>query len=124
MKSIKRIVMLLCIACIVIPSCRKYDKTAEEPASSKSMNEMNVDPGFRWETTRLVDITLSGPRTGVVYIKESGGESCYHKGLLTGGQPYTTKITVSSYVREVRLSLNGFTCTVPITAGSVQFNFD
>ncbi len=112
------------VAVISLPSCKKIEQTHEDSGISKRMDEMAVNPNFSWETSRVVEFSLTATTTGVVYIKPVEGQSYFHKGLLSAGETYTIQATIPSSVKEVKLSLNGFTCTLPIIGNKLQYQFN
>jgi len=123
MKKVSLFIALLLIALLTFPSCRKMDKKAEESASAERMDELTVTPAFSWGTARAVEFSLTSAKNGAVYIRNSKGD-CFHKGMLSTGEPYTISVMIPSAVSEVKLTQNGTSAVVPITGDKVTYRFN
>ena len=123
MKTIKVIGLFLVLIMLSFSSCKKIDQNDENKDVSKPMSSLKVAAGFNWETTKSIEVKLTGTKSGVVYINPTEGTYCYNKGFLNTGSGYTTKITVPSYVSEVKLSFNGNIVTVPFVGSSLVYSF-
>ncbi|MBE0647282.1 MAG: hypothetical protein IH596_05835 [Bacteroidales bacterium] len=124
MKTGKLILVVLIVSTVGVLSCRKMEQPKEENGIQKSMEEINVDPNFNWETTKAVEVILTGNKTGVIKIKPVEGDFYYHKGLLSVGNTYKTEISVPTSVKEVILVFQGNTYTVPISGNQLNFSFN
>jgi len=124
MKTLKIISFILVFVSICTTSCRKTDQKEDAIVETKPMTEINVDQDFNWETTRILEVSLTGASTGVVYIKPVEGDYYYFKGMLSAGSDFTTKITVPSYVREVKLMFKGTVYNVPVIGSRLDYNFN
>ncbi|NQV01324.1 MAG: hypothetical protein HQ542_01655 [Bacteroidia bacterium] len=124
MKTGKLLLAVLILSTVGVLSCRKMEQPKEENGIQKSMEEINVDPNFKWETTITVEVILSGNKTGVIKIQPKEGAFYYHKGLLSPGTPYQTEISVPTSTKEVNLVFQGITYTVPITGSQLNFSFN
>lgn len=123
MKAFNLVAVLLVLATISVVSCKKTDLKEDPISSPKTMSALKADAGFTWETTRNLDVRLSGNSTGVVYIRPVAGDYYFYKGLLTSGTLLTTKITIPSYINKVRLTFKGKVHEISVTGNKLVFNF-
>jgi hypothetical protein len=122
MKTIKVISVFLVLSLLGFSSCRKIEKK-EDIGTSKTIANLKISQAFKWETTRIIDVSLTATRSGVVYINPTKGDFCFNKGLLSSSTGYNTRITVPSYVNEVNLVFNRKTYQVPIVGNNLAFSF-
>jgi len=105
-----------------VASCKKKELPPAGPAD-KTMEQLTVSPSFHWETANHYDVKLAGPVSGVVFILSVDGTKCYHKGFLTAGTDYSSKISIPSYEEEVQLMLNGIRYTYRLSANRIDHQF-
>ena len=123
MKAMKFLAVILIFASIGTISCRKMDMKEQLSGESKPMAELKVGPNFNWETTKSIDVRLTGTSTGVVYIRPVEGDYYFYKGMLSSGVDFTTKITIPSYVKEVKLAFKGISHVVSVDDNRLEYNF-
>ena len=123
MKTMKFLSVILIFASVSTISCRKMDMKEELSGESKPMTELKVDPDFNWETTQSIDVRLTGTSTGVVYIRPVEGDYYFYKGMLSPGADFSTKITIPSYVKEVKLAFKGISYVVSVDNNRLEYNF-
>jgi hypothetical protein len=93
------------------------------PQETKPMTEITASPNFTWETTKILDVSLSATSSGVLYIKPVEGDYYFYKGMLSTGSIFTTKITIPSYLVEVNLFFKGKVYVVPVNGKRLDYNF-
>lgn len=119
----KPYLMGLCtVIFLVVSSCNKRDMPIPEPGE-KSTEQLSVSPSFNWKTTQHLDVSLTSPVNGVIFILSSDGKKCYHKGFLSSATDYSTKLSIPSYEKEVQLMLNGIRYTYKITGNRIDHQF-
>ena len=123
MKTLQFISILLILSLLGFSSCRKMDLKQDDAAASKSMADLKINQAFKWETTKIVNVNLTGMKSGVVYINPIEGDYCFNKGFLSSSSGYNTVITIPSYVKEVKLVFNKQTYLVSITGNNLVYGF-
>jgi hypothetical protein len=123
MEAMKYFLALLIFASVSTVSCRKMDVKEKHSGESKPMTELKVDANFNWETTRCIDVRLTGTSAGVVYIRPLEGDYYFCKGMLSSGADFATKITLPSYVKEVKLTFKGLVRIVSVNDNRLEYNF-
>jgi len=122
MKTIKVISILLVLSLLGFSFCRKIDKK-EYTGNSKTIAKLKIDQVFKWETTRIINVNITGTKSGVVYINPLEGDYCFNKGFVSASTGYSTIITIPSYVNEVKLFFNRQNYKVPIVGNNLDFSF-
>lgn len=123
MKINRKYYIFVVFITLLISGCHKIDQKNEDNGNSKTMAELKVAPGFKWETTKTIEVKISAPNTGVIYINPVEGDFHYNKGFLTAGIDYTTKIIIPAHVKQVNLSFNGINCVVDLNGTMLQYKF-
>jgi len=123
MKTIQFISILLVLSLLGFSSCRKMELKQDDASASKSMSDLKINQAFKWETTRIVNVNLTGMKSGVVYINPIEGNYCFNKGFLSSSTGYNTVITIPSYVKEVKLVFNKQTYLVPVVDNNLVYSF-
>jgi len=105
----KRLLFLLIIPAIIFSSCNKNNDT--EPEGDKTMNDLIVPPDFDWKTTQTLDIEVILPASGEIQpllITNRDGSIKYFRGYPDdGSRTVRTKITIPSYIVDLRFIYNG-----------------
>ncbi|MBC8320073.1 MAG: hypothetical protein H8E34_05060 [Bacteroidetes bacterium] len=117
----KKIILIFALLTVFLSACKKEFTEKEFPNVNKTMVDLTIDDNFNWKTTKDVEVKLIGLNGSVVHINSTEGAN-YHKGLLTSGIEYTTKITIPTFVNEVHLVSSGKTEVIPIVNNKVEFN--
>lgn len=105
----KRLLFLLIIPAIIFSSCNKNNNT--EPEGDKTMNDLIVPPDFDWKTTQTLDVEVVLPESGEIQpllITNRDGSIKYFRGFPDdGSRTVRTKITIPSYIVDLRFIYNG-----------------
>ncbi len=103
-------------------SCHKVEQKDMTNDQAKTLKECKVDGAFSWETAKTLDVNLNSSQSGVVYIRPVDADYYYHKGFISKGSGYFTKITIPVYVDKLKLSFKGNVYEVAITGKKLTFN--
>jgi len=106
MKTMKGFALFIMLFTISLWSCHKVDQKELISEPTKTLKDCTIDPSFKWETAKSVDVRLTCGHSGVVYIIPVQGNFIYHKGFLSKGSEYHTKISVPAYIDKVKLRMN------------------
>lgn len=123
------------IVSISLVSCRK--NTISEQPNIDSMTELQVSPSFNWATTQDVEMEVRISDAGFlplisklsVYAADpASGAELIASGSISPSQPYSAKIKLASYIRELYIKLetttgNNRTEKVAIQNGKINFAF-
>lgn len=123
------------IVSISLVSCRK--NTINEQPNIDSMTELQVSPSFNWATTQDVEMEVRISDAGFlplisklsVYAADpASGAELIASGSISPSQPYSAKIKLASYIRELYIKLetttgNNRTEKVAIQNGKINFAF-
>lgn len=117
-------VFLLLLAFITLSfwACHKVDQKEVTNDQTKTLKECKVDAAFSWETAKTLDVSLSSSQSGVIYIRPLDADYYYHKGFISKGSGYSTKITIPAYVNKLKLSFKGNVYEVAVTGNKLTFN--
>jgi len=107
---------------VLLSSCKKnYNEVLP---SDTNMTDLVVSDNFNWKTFVDIEVLLTSSTTGVIRINSINGAN-YHKGLLTSGVEYKTKINIPSYVNEVDIVYNGNTHRITLENNhTIEFYFN
>ncbi len=119
----KKMILVFAVLTLLFSSCRKDFTEKEEQTENKTMAELTVDDDFNWKTTRDIEVNLTGSTKVVILINSTEGAN-YHKGMLTSGVEYRTKITVPTYVNEVELAYDGQVYKLLLENKKIEYNFN
>ncbi len=112
-----RVLWILLIAAIIITSCKKNESVPGITVAD--MKNLNIPPGFSWETSRDVTFQISSDHTTVINITSTTGDIQYYRGFYNGiGNSFPVKLTIPAYIGQVMV--NG--TSVAITGAVVQVN--
>lgn len=109
----KRIFIIALIISFFVTSCYKDDEDVSPPDDSEpeNMEELNVPQNFDWQTTKTIDVQVTLPNNKAVnplIITNRQVTKRYFKGYPEdNSQTVNTKITIPSYLSELRLFYNG-----------------
>lgn len=118
---------------LVAASCSKKDDDKTDPGVDpviESVNDLQVPPDFDWKTTQTVDITVELPASGSIQpliITNRDGSRRYFKGFPEdGSRTLRTRITIPTYVYEVRLTYSGAVGpnTAFVSNGQLHYDFN
>jgi hypothetical protein len=70
------------------------------------MNDLKVSDNFNWKTTTDVIIEFSTSVNGIVKVESVGGV-VYQQAFLTPSQPYSMKLVVPSYEKNIQVIFAG-----------------
>jgi len=122
MKTKTVFLLLLVFITFSLWSCHKVDQNDGKNDQAKTLKECKVDAAFSWETVKTLDVTLSSSQSGVIYIRPADADYYYHKGFISRGSGYFTKISIPAYVDKLKLSFNGNVYEVAVTGNKLIFN--
>ena len=120
----KKLIFIFAVLTIAFSSCRKEfnEKEQELKETTRTMSDLDIDDSFNWKTTRDVTVLLNGEKRSAVFINSTDGFT-YHKGIIFSGNEYASKITIPTYVKNVKLVYDGKQYEVPIENGKIEFTF-
>lgn len=125
----KRFLIYLIIPAIAFfGSCKT--NSDPEPDNGGSMNDLIVPADFDWKTTQTLDIVVTLPSTGDIQpllITNNDATATYFRGFPDdGSRTLKTKITIPSYIIELRFIYNGATGPniAYINGSTVNYNFN
>ncbi len=123
----KKMMLIFAVLTILFTSCKKdlieNEEFPGEQINDKTMVDLTVDEDFNWKTTKDIQVNLTGATKGVVLINSAEGDN-YHKGMLTSGVEYETKITVPTYVNEVQLAYDDQVYNMTLENKKINYNFN
>jgi LruC domain-containing protein len=127
MKNTKLILLLT--AATIFGSCQKEDSVLAV-SNVESFRDLQVSSSFDWKTTQELNVSAVLPDNGELQplvITNTAGTETYFSGYPDdGSRTVNTKITVPSYLKEVRLLYNGIYIPgiVSIANGSMSYDFN
>ncbi|PKP50979.1 MAG: hypothetical protein CVT92_13890 [Bacteroidetes bacterium HGW-Bacteroidetes-1] len=119
MKKITLIAIILFT--VVFTSCKK-DRFIGPDTTPENMEQLTVPTSFDWKTTKDVQLTLTANSSGIVEVTNSQGV-VYQKAFLTQSQPYTMKLTVPVYEKNVKAKFMGQEQDIELSANNLIINF-
>lgn len=125
----KRLLFILLIPVIALFSNCKTESNPE-PDNGGSMNDLIVPANFDWKTTQTLDIIVNLPTEGEIQpliIANRDASVTYFRGFPDDGtRTLRTKITIPSYLVDLRFIYNGTTGPniAYIGGNSVTYNFN
>jgi hypothetical protein len=117
----KKIIFLSLISMVFVFSSCKKDRF-DEPKAPEKMEELTVPSNFDWKTTKDIQLTLSANAAGIVEVSNSQGV-VYQKAFLTPALPYTMKLTVPTYEKNVKIRFMGQEVLVELTGSNFNYSF-
>lgn len=125
----KRLLLILLIPTIAfLGSCKRNNDV--EPDTVKTMNDLVVPSDFDWKTTQTIDVVVTLPANGEIQpliISNRDGSVKYFRGYPDdGSRTVRTKITIPSYIVDLRFIYNGAKGPniTYIGGSSVDYNFN
>lgn len=118
----KRILYILVGSALILASCKK-EADIVEPLNNNAnttMEDLNVSSNFNYETFRDVELTLIAYAQGVVEISSQEG-TIFLRAYLSKKEPYSTKLTVPTYLGAIQLRFKG--SVVDIELGEQPINY-
>jgi LruC domain-containing protein len=114
MKNIKIIILFLKLATL-LNSCIEREFIVPPDVAIESVEDLIVSSDFDWKTTQYLNISVVLPNDGDIQsliITNSSGTKRYFQGYPDdGSRTVNTKITIPSYLSELRLMYNGADAT-------------
>lgn len=111
MKAIK-LFFILFIATLAVSSCHKEEPTPTDTVIN-SVNDLVVPADFKWNTTQTISVSVNLPVSGDIQpliLTNREGTVKYFRGYPENdSRTVNTKITIPTYVNEVRLTYSGVT---------------
>jgi len=111
MKIYKFLPLLLIFALFAV-GCNN-DEDPVEDDTINSVNDLVVPPDFDWKTTQTISVNVNLPVTGELQpliITNREGTIKYFRGFPeNGSRTINTKITIPSYIIDLKLTYNGTT---------------
>ena len=102
---------------LLFASCKKNDPGSGTTATE--MKDMQIAPGFSWETSRDVTFQIYSDHSTVIDISSETADIRYYRGYFNGlTSNFTVKVTIPALVRQVRV--NG--TRVPLSGSIVPVN--
>ncbi len=113
MKALKLFSVLL-LSSLMFTACNKNNDDVINPDENpiiESVNDLVVPAGFDWKTTQTIELIVTLPESGEIQpliVTNRDGSVKYFRGFPDdGSKTLRTKITIPSYVRELRFFYNG-----------------
>ena len=110
-----KIIILALIATALFSSCMKTEFIVPPAVAVESVDDLIVASDFDWKTTQDLNISVVLPNDGNIQsliITNSSGTKRYFQGYPNdGSRTVNTKITIPSYLSELRLTYNGADAT-------------
>jgi len=110
-----KIIILALIATALFSSCMKTEFIVPPAVAVESVDDLIVASDFDWKTTQDLNISVVLPNNGNIQsliITNSSGTKRYFQGYPNdGSRTVNTKITIPSYLSELRLTYNGADAT-------------
>jgi LruC domain-containing protein len=129
MKNSKIMILLLMVT-IIFNSCVKLEELVELNSDTESIDNFTVPASFDWKTTQTLNVSVVLPNDGNIQpliITNSSGTKRYFQGYPDdGSRTVNTKITIPSYINELKLIYNGANgATIDLASNvSMSYNFN
>lgn len=120
----KKLILIFAVFVVLLSSCKKNYTDNEILPENKNMTNLVVNDNFDWKTSTDFEVVMISSTTGVLRINSTNGIN-YHKGLLTSGVEYNTKVNIPSYVNEIDIVFNGNTHRIILeNNNTIEFNLN
>jgi hypothetical protein len=129
MKKIKYSLLILSIILISFASCKKnVENTVEVPKIPSKFSEIKTSSNFNWNTTREVEIKVSGlktetPISNTMVLSNKEKLANYYTGKHEMSESLTIKITVPASQDSILLSFGSIQKTYSIKQSSVDVDY-
>lgn len=109
---------------VVLTSCKKdsEDQNPNLDSQNETMENLKVSEDFNYETFGDYELTLTGYTDGVVEVISDKGV-VYQRAFLKQDQPYSMKLTVPTYVEELKLRFKGKEVELNLDDESLSYQF-
>jgi len=100
----KHIILLFALffGILIINSCKKPPVS---PTQSQSIENLQANDNFDWETTRNVEFKITSPISGVINITSADGTINYHKGYYNSiAEYYDVSVNLPKYITNVLIN--------------------
>ncbi len=121
----KKILMLMIVASIPFMwACNKEDDFQKLPTEGKAFNEMKIQSGFDWKTTKSYTFNIKGYANNIVKIVSENSKTTFLSAMIKSGVNEELKVTIPSYEKSVHLMYMGQDILLPLNSTSVNYNFN
>ncbi|MDP3441829.1 MAG: hypothetical protein Q8T08_03120, partial [Ignavibacteria bacterium] len=130
MKTLKLLGVLAIFTFVAISCNRSNDEYVKPDGGIESVNDLQVPPDFDWKTTQTIDLVVILPESGEIQpliVTNRDGSVKYFRGFPDdGSKTLRTKITIPSYITDLRFIYNGTIGPniVYIGGSTVSYNFN
>lgn len=109
---------------VVLTSCKKDadDPNSNPDSQFETMENLKVSGEFNYETFGDYNLTLTGYTDGVVEVLSEKGV-IFQRAYLKKDQPYAMKLTVPTYVQEVKLRFKGKEAELMLDSDKLSYQF-
>ena len=115
--SKNHVVFYVFMVILMISSCKKNESGTT--AAGKEMKDLQISPGFTWETAHDVTFQISSDHSTVITITSEASDVQYYQGFFNGlTGSFAVKLNIPTMVGQVRV--NGI--LVAIAGNEVQVN--
>ncbi len=120
-------IIFLLIAAAIFGSCQK-EESVVAVSSIESVRDLQVSANFDWKTTQDLNVSVILPDNGDIQpltITNAAGTKTYFSGYPDdGSRTVNTKITIPSYLSELRLIYNGIPQPNKVSVSSGTLSYD
>jgi beta-glucanase (GH16 family) len=119
----RKLFLLVMSVVFVLASCKKDEIQPPVKPKPQSMDELTASPTFDWKTTKEYQLILKGNANAVVKVLSPNG-NLYHKALLKANMVYSSKVTLPSYEKKVKLQYADKSVEINLTQNTINYNFN
>jgi hypothetical protein len=123
----KKKILLMFIAAISITlwSCNKEDDFVTPPTQQgKAFNELNVQQGFDWKTTKSYTFTIKGYANNVLKIVSENNNTTYQSSMISKDTQSNIVLSIPAYEKSVRLKYMGQDILVSLSGNTINYTFN
>ncbi len=120
--TMKKLLLILSIFSFTLISCKK-DREPQVEIKPQSTDEITVPGDFRWNTSKDIQLTVSGKSNGLVEILSTKG-IVYWKSFIAANQESIIKFSLPTYETSLQLRYMNQTVEIEIQSASLTYNFD
>jgi len=118
----KKLLLILSIFSFTLISCKK-DREPQVEIKPQSTDEITVPGDFRWNTSKDIQLTVSGKSNGLVEILSPKG-IVYWKSFIAANQESIIKFSLPTYETSLQLRYMNQTVELEIQSASLTYNFE